>query len=586
MEDANVKKIIGICLMLLLIMSTITAFAEITPSYDGVAVSLRGALDAPEGTVVSVIVTKSQGVSAPYVTAEAIKNISNTTQMNNLIEYIGFITLGEGGAIPQNTSIALSENAPSGNCAVYINYIGSSDLGYIYDFSHVNAGDIRDLVDLFDGDVESYPSIFENNVNVSNLTKIGANITSYNQIENKTDFYSLLHSKKPFESDSGKLVKEFNECVALRILAETADGEKIGKLELYNEDVWNIELGDESDFASLSEETQKKIAKSIASSTSAADLEKAFLKEVSASFIKEKCSQRTDYEEILENDEYAAALEFNNSPLKDGTLDIYKLADVYTYIIANMPGAESVTQIVDVIETAIENAQNPPPADPTPSPEGNNPGTGAPIRIENDSNKGNASDKTEDSQHQENTPTSPIFNDVAQSHWAYDYIKTMFEKSIVSGRGNGEFSPEDNVKREEFVKMIVVALGLPEEAETISYSDVEKGAWYQKYINAAVSEGYIKGISEESFGIGSLLSRQDAAVILARVLESKGVKENLQTSFIDEKEIADYAKGAINSVAATGIFKGDNKGAFNPKNNITRAETCAIIYRLLQKIGG
>lgn len=55
---------------------------------------------------------------------------------------------------------------------------------------------------------------------------------------------------------------------------------------------------------------------------------------------------------------------------------------------------------------------------------------------------------------------------------------------------------------------------------------------------------------------------------------------NLINPFPDVPDSADYAT-AVARLADMGIFKGDDRGNFNPNANITRAETATIICRLM-----
>ena len=51
-------------------------------------------------------------------------------------------------------------------------------------------------------------------------------------------------------------------------------------------------------------------------------------------------------------------------------------------------------------------------------------------------------------------------------HWAAGYIKLAVDKKIVNGYGDGRFGPDDPVKYEEAIKMIVCCLGREEYAQT------------------------------------------------------------------------------------------------------------------------
>ncbi len=50
------------------------------------------------------------------------------------------------------------------------------------------------------------------------------------------------------------------------------------------------------------------------------------------------------------------------------------------------------------------------------------------------------------------------FNDVPATHWASGYINLAAQSNVVNGYGDGNFGPEDEVKYEQFVKMVVAAL--------------------------------------------------------------------------------------------------------------------------------
>ena len=51
----------------------------------------------------------------------------------------------------------------------------------------------------------------------------------------------------------------------------------------------------------------------------------------------------------------------------------------------------------------------------------------------------------------------------------------------------------------------------------------------------------------------------------------------------DESNIASWAKDAVKRVTDAGLMKGDEKGNFNPKSNLTRQEAAVILDRLLNK---
>lgn len=174
-----------------------------------------------------------------------------------------------------------------------------------------------------------------------------------------------------------------------------------------------------------------------------------------------------------------------------------------------------------------------------------------------------------------------LFDDLDGFCWAKPYIKKLCEKGVVSGTGDKKFEPARQVNREEFVKMLVLALELPLSQYT-DFEDVGAGAWYADYIGAAVNAKLIYG-QDGMFGVGKPMTRQDVAVTAARAL---GIDSDAEkTDFTDSADIADYAVAAVDVLTKQGIIEGYDDGSFGPMNCLTRAEAAVIINRVIERIG-
>lgn len=177
-----------------------------------------------------------------------------------------------------------------------------------------------------------------------------------------------------------------------------------------------------------------------------------------------------------------------------------------------------------------------------------------------------------------NLPSQNTKSDIS-GHWAEDTIKSLSEKGIMTGYENGDFKPDNNISRAEFTKLIVVMLSL-DESYDFEFSDVKADKWYAGFIGAAYKNNLISGF-DSKFNPDSNITREDAVTIIYRVLESIGteIKEK-EVTFDDKDDISQYALEKVGALSNLGIIKGDNN-AFRPKSNITRAETAAILYRII-----
>ena len=178
-------------------------------------------------------------------------------------------------------------------------------------------------------------------------------------------------------------------------------------------------------------------------------------------------------------------------------------------------------------------------------------------------------------------PEEKGLKDIDRVQWAKPAIKTLYERKIISGDENGYFNPENNMKREEFIKMLVVSRGLYDENAECDFSDVPKSAWYYRYVASAVSAGLINGISENQFGSGLDITRQDMMLIIYRA--NKGNLEYVkdEPQFDDMEEISGYAKEAVIEMYKSGLVSGMGNNRIEPKGKSTKAQCAQLIYNML-----
>ena len=176
------------------------------------------------------------------------------------------------------------------------------------------------------------------------------------------------------------------------------------------------------------------------------------------------------------------------------------------------------------------------------------------------------------------------FADVDDSHWAKAAIDSLAKLKIVSGMGDGIFEPDTNVTREQFIKMLMAAIGADIDGGKSSFTDLKEDGWYYPYIAKAEEIGLVKG-NDGIFGLNSDMTRQDAAVFLYRAAQYKNIALNEESdniTFDDFDDISDYAVEAIKAMNANGIINGMDNNRFESHNPCTRAMAAKMIYGLLQ----
>jgi hypothetical protein len=178
----------------------------------------------------------------------------------------------------------------------------------------------------------------------------------------------------------------------------------------------------------------------------------------------------------------------------------------------------------------------------------------------------------------------PTFSDIA-GHWAASDIIKAAQSGIVSGYVNGTFKPNSVVTRAEFVVMLMKALEPQEVAARLTFADsVKIGAWAQQAVEQAVQLGIVKGYTDGSFRPDAEITRTEMAVMIAKALVLK-VEDNTVTSFVDDAEIPNWAKGQVAALKNLGFITGKGMNKFAPNDKATRAEAVTILLKVLaQKI--
>ncbi len=177
-----------------------------------------------------------------------------------------------------------------------------------------------------------------------------------------------------------------------------------------------------------------------------------------------------------------------------------------------------------------------------------------------------------------------FFRDLG-AHWATPAVTVLAAGKYVQGMGDGTFMPEKNVTRAEFVTMAVNALRLEEKTYGGGISDVKADQWFANRIETAKSNGIL---ADELFNGGAFapdsdITREDAALIVAKVAEANGGKADaVEITFTDAADISAYAAEGVKNAYALGLLAGYPDGTFKPKATLTRAEASELLVRAIE----
>ncbi len=162
-------------------------------------------------------------------------------------------------------------------------------------------------------------------------------------------------------------------------------------------------------------------------------------------------------------------------------------------------------------------------------------------------------------------------------HWAEDTMLRWASNGLLTGDGAGRYRPNDEISRAEFAALIDRVLNLPQQgADAYAFSDVESGAWYASAVASGYAAGIVQGTDKGKFNPTTAITRQDAAVIVARAF---GLEDEVaaDAGFSDKMQISPYASESVAALQSRKYISGRSGNRFAPQERITRAEVVQMI---------
>lgn len=183
----------------------------------------------------------------------------------------------------------------------------------------------------------------------------------------------------------------------------------------------------------------------------------------------------------------------------------------------------------------------------------------------------------------------PKFRDLDR-HQAKDEIQKLYSLGIFD-ENSQFFSPNTPMKRYQYTVGILKAVDLrvleqPKQSKVPRvpvFKDLSTKDPDYMYLESAVEQGIITGVTPDSFEPNSPVTRAQAIAILIRALgmEGRAPSPGFQTQYVDDYQIPAWAKDSIYVATELGLIKGNGDNQVNPKQQLTRAQAALITSRFL-----
>ena len=188
-----------------------------------------------------------------------------------------------------------------------------------------------------------------------------------------------------------------------------------------------------------------------------------------------------------------------------------------------------------------------------------------------------------------------VFSDVGSNlKWAESYINSVYENGLMVGDYNSAgarvFRGTENITYSETAQLIytmalksgfttdVTELGINRYSMEMSNEGIDQ--WAEKAVAFCMEKGIVSSYDLTKFknnGQNAYISREDLTALFGKTLAlSYTVSTGTSLSFNDTWNISQAARPYVELMNKLGVVTGDDNNNFNPKANITRAETAVI----------
>jgi hypothetical protein len=215
------------------------------------------------------------------------------------------------------------------------------------------------------------------------------------------------------------------------------------------------------------------------------------------------------------------------------------------------------------------------------------------------------------------------FSDIA-GHWAKDAILQAYQAGFVEGFEDGTFRPNDIVKADQFIAMILRAYSVTKNGKTefdpswlatldkdrpgfshriknalsatkFNFQNASSGYWATPYVNFLFDATVLYEIDQlfpKNYSLFQKQLKRDASSYLigAWFVKAEGSYDSKYQSYVlsknelmDMNNFSQYTEGYKATILISGLMNGYPNGNFYPQRYVTRAEALTMVLRLRDK---
>ena len=175
------------------------------------------------------------------------------------------------------------------------------------------------------------------------------------------------------------------------------------------------------------------------------------------------------------------------------------------------------------------------------------------------------------------------FADVRAENACLQDVLTCTAAGLMTGTGQGSFSPEKPMTRAMLVTVLWRMAGSPAAQGNGGFTDL-RADWYRQAAVWGAQNGIVSGTSRTTFAPDKAVTKEQACALLARFARTRGVQAAADAAPVYVAECSAWAGSDVQSAYALGIVDSYAACLAAPQASATRAELAHMLSDLLQRV--
>ena len=172
------------------------------------------------------------------------------------------------------------------------------------------------------------------------------------------------------------------------------------------------------------------------------------------------------------------------------------------------------------------------------------------------------------------------YSDVNNGAWYTDAVNYVTDNNLMDPVSANRFAPDTDATRATLAVALYRAAGSPQ-VGAHSFNDIPAGSSYANAAAWAQANGVIAGTGNGAFSGDAPITREQIVTILWRYAGSP--TPGAVQDFTDESSISAYAAQAVDWSRENGVVSGYEDGRFAPQAHTTRAQLAVILRGYLTR---